>query len=366
VNGRRRRWLGAGLTAALAVAIALSVAPGLGCVNRALDRRALRTMAAVAATGDAARGPLPYTTLPQLEALTRPGPLLLPERRPLVRHRRAHRDLVQEELVFPSAISVHHPVSNQAHAYVYRQGPLGARPVVLWVPGQYVIDLAFVPIGWFIDVLLSRGVDVVVYVPPYHLERTPPGFASGDAILATDLADQLAVFAQELSDLRTLAAWLRAQRPPALGGFGGSFGGLALLRVIGWDRSLDFLTVMMPPIRLDRTLLDAPESEPGRQRLRREGRSLEEVGRLYRLLDPTATPPLIAPARISALYGRHDLVAPSHELEAWADAWGVQRRRRFDRGHVLLLLTPGLYRAYAELLDEDLAAVGAGSLVTDR
>lgn len=357
MSGRRCRWLAAGLAVVAAMGLALTVAPGLGCLNRALDRRALRTMAAVAATGGTARGPLPFTTEPELESLTRPRSPLVPERRPLARHRRSEPELIQEELVFASAISVAHTVSNQAHAYVYRQGPLGARPVVLWVPGQYLIDLAFVPIGWFVDVLLSRGVDVVVYVPPYHLDRTPPGFASGDAVLATDLADQLAVFAQELADLRALAAWLRAQRPPALGGFGGSFGGLALLRVVGWDRSLDFLTVMMPPIRLDRLLLDAPESEAGRERLRREGRSLEEVGRLYRLLDPTGARPRIPPGRIAALYGRHDLVAPARELEAWADAWDVKRRRRFDRGHVLLLLTPGLYRAYAELLDEDLAAM---------
>ena len=54
--------------------------------------------------------------------------------------------LTQEIITFPSAIRLDHSESNTARAYVYRRGRLGERPVVVWVPGQYVIDLALIPI----------------------------------------------------------------------------------------------------------------------------------------------------------------------------------------------------------------------------
>ena len=137
---------------------------------------------------------------------------------------------------------------------------------------------------------MRRGADVVLLVPPYHLERTPRGFASGDAVFATSLPDHLNVFAQELSDLRRLVAWLRAQGVPVLGAFGGSVGAMLLLRMATWDGSLDFLTVFIPMIHLA-GVLDGPAAEPVRRRLFKDGQSVEEVKRLYASLDPTGDPP---------------------------------------------------------------------------
>ena len=54
------------------------------------------------------------------------------------RFRMPDSGLTQEVITFPSAISLDHAESNIARAYVYRHGRLGERPVVVWVPGQYV------------------------------------------------------------------------------------------------------------------------------------------------------------------------------------------------------------------------------------
>jgi hypothetical protein len=340
------------LSVALTAIIVIELALPSPAINRALDRRALRYMANVARR--AASGPmtLPFATAADLESWTRPKRPLHVELRPLPhgRHRR-DRGLTQEEMTFSSAIQVRHRESNLVHAYVYRHGRLGDRPVVLWVPGLYVVELAFVPIGWFLDEILSRDMDVVFYVPPYHLERTPAGFASGDALLATDLPDHFAALAQELSDVRALAAWLRAQGPPLLGGFGGSLGGTMLLRMATWDDTLDFLTVMMPPLRLADVLLARPEAAAVRARLLGEGRTLGEIAAGYGAFDASHERPLLPPERISVLQGRFDLLAPQAALLEWARRWNIAEVHSYPRGHALMLFNRSMYRDYGRLLE---------------
>ncbi len=356
---RRNALLALGLALIVGVAGALFAA-STRTFNEILDRRALGAMADMALRAPKGRAPqpFPYTNASELEILTRPPEdALAVDRAPMRRFRLKDSALIQEVITFPSAIRLDHDESNTARAYVYRRGRLGDRPVVVWVPGQYVVDLAFVPISWFTQEIVRRGADVVLLVPPYHLERTPAGFGSGDAVFATSLADHLNVFAQELSDLRRLIAWIRGQGAKTVGGFGGSVGAMLLLRTATWERSLDFLTVFIPMIRLA-DVLDGPAAEPMRRRLQEEGHSVDEMKRLYAALDPTHDSPRTCPARVSVLYGRYDLVAPPPATLAWAHAWGVTRLLGYDRGHALALFTRGMYGDYARLLDEDLRALG--------
>lgn len=355
---RRTRILVGGGAVLAAFAVGVPLAAGTRLLNEALDRRAITMMAAVALR--APPGPIlvkaPYASAAELERLTRPqsGNLVVTAS-PLQRFRLDEPGLTEELISFPSAIRLDHAESNLARAYIYRHGQLGERPVVLWVPGQYVIDLASIPISWFTREIVRRGADVVLLVPPYHLERTPAGFASGDAVFATSLADHLNVFAQEISDLRRLMAWLRAQGVSTLGGFGGSVGAMVMLRTATWDK-LDFLTVFIPMIRLA-TLLDEPEARSFRRRIGTEALSQSVALDAYAALDPTEGQPRLDPARISVLYGLYDRVALAGQTAAWAEAWGVSRLHSYDRGHALALFTPSMYSDYARLLDEDLRAL---------
>jgi hypothetical protein len=357
---------GSVLALVVCVALALWLAAGTRWFNERLDGRALAYMARTAERGGPDGTPLrlPFHDARELEELTRPpGSQIAPTAEPMPPARRIGRPgLIQEELVFPSAIPLVHAESNTARAYVYRRGPLGERPVVLWVPGLFVSNLALSPISWFIRQELDHGADVVLYVPPYHLERAPAGFRSGEAFFATTLGDHVNAFAQELSDLRRLAAWLRGRGHAPVGGFGGSLGALELLRLVSWDDTLDFLTVFIPVVR-PTDLLERPESDPMRRRLAREGVSVETMGAVYGAFDLTAAPPprALDPARISVLYGRYDIVGPPDSMKTWAHAWGVTRLHAFDRGHTLALFSKQAHDDYARILDEDLEASMHGS-----
>jgi hypothetical protein len=357
---------GSVLALAACAALVLWLAAGTRAFNERLDGRALAYMARTAERGGPDGTPLhlPFHDARELEELTRPaGAPLTPAVEPMPAARRLERPgLIQEELVFPSAISLVHAESNTARAYVYRRGPLGERPIILWVPGLFVSNLALSPISWFLRQELDRGADVVLYVPPYHLERTPAGFRTGEAFFASTLGDHVNAFAQELSDLRRLAAWLRVRARGPVGGFGGSLGALELLRLVTWDDPLDFLTVFIPVVR-PTDLFERPESDPMRRRLAREGVSAETMGAVYGAFDLTAAPPPrgLDPARISVIYGRYDIVGPPESVRAWARAWGVTRLHVFDRGHTLALFSRQAHDAYARVLDEDLGAPRRGS-----
>ena len=335
---------------------------GCAAINRGVDHSGLRDMVALAAGPDAAKqllSPAPFTDSASLDALTQARPLKNLRITPLDKHRRPEKNLTQERLSFDSSITVRHGESNRATAYIYRHGALGERPLVLWVPGLYVSDAAFTPINWIFDEIFSRGLDVVFYVLPYHMERSPKGMKSGDAMLATDLSDHLLSLAQGLADLRSLSAWLRAQGVHQLGAFGGSTGAGLVLRQLSFEPAYDFVTVFVPMVSWDDVIFANPLSAPIREHIAKmPQKQARQVRAAWRAMNPINDSCSINPRRISVIRARWDQVARPAPIKAWAKAWKVHRCRVISRGHSLALFDPELFRAYGHFLDHDLLAIG--------
>lgn len=332
----------------------------LGCapINRQIDHWALGAMAGIAQRPLAARAPvpLPFTNRDELERLTRPDGVPevtvvpSPRRIPDVR-------LVQEQVSFPSAVKLRLPETNTAIAQVFRMGPLGKRPVVVWVPGQAISASDWESLQTYFNGVLDSGCDVVLYVPPYHLERTPAGLGSGDAMLATDFADHLGVFAQEVSDLRRLSLWLRAQGVRWLGAFGSSMGGGMLLRTVTFDPAFDFLILKQPLVDWN-TVIARPEMAPVRARIEAEvGPQVREQA--YRALDSRPDAPKLPAERIALLYGQYDQVAPEAQARSLADAWRLSEVRVYPRGHALITVGGATYRDVPRILARQLSHLAA-------
>ncbi|MGC4119180.1 MAG: prolyl oligopeptidase family serine peptidase [Myxococcales bacterium] len=265
--------------------------------------------------------------------------------------------IIQEELRFASAIPLRLEEAAQAKAYVFRHGPLGERPTLLFVPGQNINWRDYASFDSFFEQALARDMDVVFFVPPYHLSRTPAGYGSGDAFLATDFIDHLRAFAQELSDLRALTAWLRERGVRDLGAFGGSMGGTMVLRLIGWAPIFDFVIAMQPVVDWNALIL-RPEMAPVRARLREQGVSDEDVMLAYHAIDPrTATAPRLSSQRITLLYGRYDLIAAEGPLLSLKRQWSIGRVRVYDRGHAFLTVGGRPSRDFGLALEMDLRAL---------
>jgi len=298
-----------------------------------------------------AKRPLPWSDAASLEALTKPSPLAF-EVTPLEQYR-VDRALTQERWTWDSKLKVRFDDSNRAALYVYRQGELGERPIVLWVPGLAIDAAAFPQIRWFIGAALDRGADVVFVVPPYHLERTPPGHGSGDVLMATDATDHFTALAQGVQELRSVLAWLKGLHAPKLGAFAGSMGAAALTRALSWEGGLDFATLFIPVVSWEDMVFGIERMEPVRQQLRDAGVPDDEARAMYRALEATKSPPAKR-ARISIIAARYDLIARKEPLDRLVEGWRLKEPVWLESGHAGALLVPRMYRLYAKQLDEDL------------
>ncbi|HEY3451423.1 MAG TPA: hypothetical protein VGK67_34005 [Myxococcales bacterium] len=345
--------------ALLLAALALPLLAG-GCapVNRLVDHWALGAMSDLAARGQSApAGRLPFESAEELERLTRPadGEVLevrsLPQPRPIDDVR-----LTQEILTFPSAIRLLGESSNQAVAHVFRRGAWGERPVLLWVPGVSIGFGDWPGLTEYFTYVLEAGADVVLFEPPYHFSRAPAGTGSGEVFLSTDYADHLSAFAQEISDLRRLTRWLRAQGVQVLGAFGSSMGGGVVMRTATFDPAFDFLVLKQPLVDWN-TVLRTPEMAGARSRIEAQGIAPETMARAYRALDSRGDRPKLPAARISLLYGRFDQVAPEAQALSLAEAWGISDVTAYPRGHALIMWGGLPYRDVPRIVARHLDAL---------
>lgn len=345
-----------------ATVLLASLTSGCATVNAALDVQAIGEKARLATRhGRAPVGPWPFTSDEALERRTRPREQPVVERLPIGVRTLRVEGLVEEQLAFRSQVTPRFVESNHARVYVHRHGRWGERPVLLWVPGLAVSDLALTLLRPLLVDALDAGVDVVFFVPPYHLERTPAGRGSGDAVLATDLADHLGVIEAGIADLREVVRLLRGWGVRRLGVFGGSMGANLALQVARYDGTVahpafDFFTAMIPLLDWGGLLLDRPEFGEVRARLVEGGVSLEALAALYRELDPSRRDASLPPETVCVLAARDDQVTPAGPRERWQARWGLSRVRVLERGHATMLLGGTLRDAARACLTEDLAA----------
>ncbi|MBL8918995.1 MAG: hypothetical protein JNJ54_09070 [Myxococcaceae bacterium] len=328
-------------------------------MHRALDVRALEQTARLvdqrALIGARA---LPFTTGEELNQHTSPRAIAAPVERLAIGARTLGLpDIIEEQLAFRSQVTLRAVESNHARLYVYRQGALGERPVLLWVPGLAVSDVALSLLRPLLIDALAEGFDVVFFVPPYHLERSPAGVASGDAVLATDLSDHLGVVQQGVADLRETMHFLRRSDVKQLGAFAGSLGANLALHAAQFEGNVeqpafDFLVAMIPLIDWSALVFQRPEFEQLRTRLEQAQRS-SSLRAVYDALELSRARSPLPAESISVIAAAWDQVTPAAPRERWQRAWGLHRVTVLDRGHGTMLLGGALRDEARRLLREE-------------
>lgn len=338
---------------------------GCASVHRSLDVRALaQTARLVDQRARPGTRPLPFTTSEALRVQTVPRVTPAPVERLAIGARSlGHPGVIEEQVAFRSQVTLRGVESNHARLYVYRQGELGARPVLLWVPGLAVSDLALALLRPLLLDALALGFDVVFFVPPYHLERGPTGVASGDAVLATDVADHLGVIQQGVADLRETMRFLRRSQVTHLGVFAGSLGANLALHAARFEGdaehpAFDFFVALIPLIDWSALVFQRPEFAALRARLESAHRaaSLREA---YDALELSRAVPPLPPQSISVIAAAFDEVTPSGPRERWQRTWGLRRVTVLARGHGTVLLGSALREEARRVLQEELARLEA-------
>jgi hypothetical protein len=259
--------------------------------------------------------------------------------------------LIQEKLVF------HTPASGLTHSndklvlYVYRQGEINGSRVLLFAPGMGVSNFALMFLKDIFTEIIKRGYTLVLYVPPYHLDRIQPGKDRGEGFFTADNERNIRMIAACASEVRTAMRYLKSKGALDVAAWGGSLGASFLL-LSAEHEQYTHLTVMIPVIDLNSALLDNPEMKRLKDRLLADGFSGEVLRQAYGMVSPMDHQTLTPPDKMLILFARYDQLTPMTALEAYRKSHGNPRVIIYDRSHATILTASDLYDDYAAQLDE--------------
>jgi len=179
------------------------------------------------------------------------------------------------------------------------------------------------------------GVDVALYVLPYHGRRAIGGARrSGEGFFDMDLVRTNEAFALAIYELRALLRWLRAAGTGPVGAFGMSLGGYVTALLASVEPDLAFAVPMIPLTSLADMMWSEGDGDPRLARAMEHGWSLAALRDFFAVHAPLSRAPLVPPeARlvIAALGDR--ICPPAHATALWRH-WGEPRIHWYPGGHL--------------------------------
>ncbi|MFQ3546988.1 MAG: hypothetical protein SNJ56_01520 [Termitinemataceae bacterium] len=260
--------------------------------------------------------------------------------------------VIGERLWFASPLPRTDGWDKRGYFYYFHRIDQTSHRAILFAPGFGVSDFAFMFIRNFFEKELSLGWSVLVWVPPYHLERLSPKEKPGTGLITEDPRDLLTAVSTSLGELSLGIQWLREQGITNIGAWGGSFGASVLL-IYARTYPFDHISVMIPLIDW-RTLWEAAELAPVRVSLLASGYTEASLTRAFSLISPRSSgspeTKLKTPGnRIQFLVATYDQINTEPIVSSYAASLGAEIER-FQESHSSILLNKGVYRAYGAFL----------------
>lgn len=218
-----------------------------------------------------------------------------------------------------------------------------ARPAVILVHGylcgQFPLEERIWPVQW----LFERGLDVALFVLPFHAVRTDdrsPKFPGGDPRITNE------GFRQAIYDLKTLIGYLRGRGAESVGIMGMSLGGYTTSLLATLDESLSFAVPIIPLASIADIAKNAGRfvGSPAEQEMQYAG--LESV---HRVVSPMARPSRIDKDRVLILAASGDQITPVDHARRLADHFGAPLET-FHGGHILQFGRADAFRSVGRLL----------------
>ncbi len=229
--------------------------------------------------------------------------------------------------------------------YVFKQQPFVGSNVVLFVPGFGVSDFAFGFIKKFFTAEIEAGYNIVMYIPPYHMDRQKKGESPGNGLVTASPLNTVQIMINSVKELRMVYSYLIAEGADSIGGWGGSMGG-ALTLMLQSLEELDHLALMIPVLDWN-TFITPEEIFP---RYEKEGFSRETIHKAYLLISPVSYPLTIQPERVQIEAALYDQLNPVDIIRLYAENNGIKNFHTYKTGHAAILLDKKIYRDYSLFL----------------
>lgn len=218
-----------------------------------------------------------------------------------------------------------------------------ARPAIVLVHGyrcgQYPLEERIWPIQW----LYERGLDVALFVLPFHAVRSQKGsplFPGSDPRMTNE------GFRQTALDIGTLVGFLKDRGAEAVGLMGMSLGGYTTSLLSTLDERIAFAIPMIPLASIADIARGAGRfvGTPEEQHLQ-----YEALGRVHRVVSPFARSSKVSSDRMLVLAARGDQITPVDHASRLAAHFGAPLEV-FHGGHLLQFGRGEAFRAVGRML----------------
>lgn len=248
------------------------------------------------------------------------------------------------------------PLLGDSFFYYFHSQKDGPKKVILWAPGFGVSDFAFLFIKEFFRIELASGWDVLVWIPPYHLDRQMPGKKVGEGLITPDLMSFRTNMTSAVHELGLGLSWLKREGYKRIGAWGGSFGAASLL-LLSQQETFDHMALMIPLIDWN-TIWDSLPFIEIRQQFESRGVDPHTIASVFASVSPRYVKlPKIPSDRILFLLADYDQLTPLEVSESYAASLGFGGNqnpevRRFKESHSTILLNRGVYKEYRKFLEQ--------------
>ena len=216
----------------------------------------------------------------------------------------------------------------------WRHGEPG-RPAMLCVHGYAGGHLWLETLAFDARRFYRAGVDVVLYVLPYHGRRSPGGARrSGESFFDVDLVQTNEAFAQAIYELRALLRYLRGAGTGPVGAFGMSLGGYTTALLASVEPELAFAVPMIPLTSLAEMMWAEGAGDERLARAIEHGWSRAVLHDFFAVHAPLARPPLVPPERRLIIAALGDRICPPPQADALWRHWGQPRIHWYPGGHL--------------------------------
>ncbi|MBK6518737.1 MAG: hypothetical protein IPM79_36525 [Polyangiaceae bacterium] len=232
----------------------------------------------------------------------------------------------RDETLAARFVSVRENERGAARLFLGRGRP---RPAVILVHGyrggSYAIEERMWPVSW----LLERGLDVALFVLPFHSVRAeswgPPRFPGSDPRFTNE------GLRQAISDLRALTGHLLERGAPLVGAMGMSLGGYTVSLLATVEPRMGFVAPMIPLASFADVALAAGRLV-GTEEEQHEQHALLE--RAHAVASPFTRTPKVPKEGLLVVAGEGDRITPIAHAEKLARHFDSELFR-FPGGHLL-------------------------------
>lgn len=256
-------------------------------------------------------------------------------------------NITAELISFPSHV-VYPEKQDTAFFYLFRNSKLKNNKALLWIPGKGVSNFAFRFIKNFFHEELKHGYNILIYIPPYHIERKVENNPA--TFFRSNVYHNLLLYVECVRELRTGIDFLKNNNVSGISAWGGSMGGSMLCKLSN-IQSFDYVCIMIPVLDWKNLTYDNEIIQKIIPKYKKAGFDKKLLLNAYNLISPVSYPLNVLPQDVQILYAKYDELTPEKVTLSFAKKHGVKNVIGYDRSHATILLSRKLFNDYANFLD---------------